>query len=59
MLAALFRIGWTVKRQKGSHVRLSREGFPDVLFAFHDSAEVGPKMLAKLAKSTGLQPNDL
>jgi hypothetical protein len=28
-------------------------------FSFHDSEEVGPAMLAKIAKKTGLTPRDL
>lgn len=46
LLAALFGMGWKVKRQSGSHRTLSREGWPDVVFAFHDSEEIGPRMLA-------------
>ena len=59
VLAALLRTGWTVKRQTGSHKTLSREGWPDVVFAFHDGDEMGPKMLSRIAKSTGLSPKDL
>jgi predicted RNA binding protein YcfA (HicA-like mRNA interferase family) len=59
VLAALLRIGWTIKRQTGSHKTLSREGYADIVFAFHDGDEVGPKMIAKIAKSTGLTPQDL
>lgn len=59
VLAALVRIGWTVKRQSGSHRTLQRDGWPDVVFAFHDGEEIGPRMLARLAKLTGLQPEDL
>jgi predicted RNA binding protein YcfA (HicA-like mRNA interferase family) len=59
VLAALFRIGWTLKRQSGSHKTLSRAGWSDVVFAFHDGEEIGPKMLARLAKHTGLKPEDL
>jgi predicted RNA binding protein YcfA (HicA-like mRNA interferase family) len=59
VLAALARIGWHVKRQSGSHRTLSRDGWPDVVFAFHDNDEVGPVMLAKIAKRTGLKPEDL
>jgi len=59
VLAALIRIGWHVKRQSGSHQTLAREGFPDYVFAFHDGEEVGPRMLARIAKHTGLQPEDL
>ena len=56
---ALQRIGWQVKRQSGSHKTLARDGFPDVVFAFHDRDEMGPKMLARLSKHTGLTPEDL
>ena len=59
VLAALFRIGWTLKRESGSHRTLSRPDWPDVVFAFHDSAELWPKMLARIAKRTGLTPPDL
>jgi predicted RNA binding protein YcfA (HicA-like mRNA interferase family) len=59
VLAALLRIGWTIKRQTGSHRTLARDGWPDVVFSFHDADEIGPKMLARVAKSTGLKPGDL
>jgi hypothetical protein len=38
---------------------LFRPGWPDVVFAFHDSEEIGPRMLARIAKVTGLKPEDL
>jgi predicted RNA binding protein YcfA (HicA-like mRNA interferase family) len=59
VLAALLRIGWRVKRTSGSHRTLSREQWPDFVFAFHDGAEIGPRMLARIGKRTGLQPSDL
>lgn len=59
VLAALYRIGWTLKRQSGSHKTLSRPGWPDFVFAFHDNDEIGPRMLARIAKHTGLKPEDL
>jgi len=59
LLAALLRIGWSVKRQSGSHRTLSRPGWPDVVFAFHDQDEIGHRMLARLAKLSGLKPEDL
>ena len=59
VLAALLRIGWTVKRQSGSHRTLERSGWPDFVFAFHDGDEIGPRMLARIAKRTGLTPDDL
>ena len=59
VLAALLRIGWSIKRTSGSHRTLSRPGWPDVVFAFHDNEELGPKMLARVAKVTGLELEDL
>jgi predicted RNA binding protein YcfA (HicA-like mRNA interferase family) len=59
VLAALKKIGWSVKRQKGSHKTLSREGWPDYVFAFHDGEEIGSKMMARIAKKTGLRPEDV
>lgn len=59
VLAALLRIGWQVRRQTGSHKTLYRDGSPDFVFAFHDGDEIGPKMLARIARHTGLQPGDL
>ncbi len=59
LLAALQRIGWETKRQSGSHRVLAREGWADFVFAFHDREEVGPRMLARIAKQTGLTPEDL
>jgi hypothetical protein len=38
---------------------LSRPGWPDVVFAFHDTEEIGPRMLARIGRRTGLTPNDL
>lgn len=59
VLRALLRIGWTVKRQTGSHRTLSRDGWSDYVFAFHDGDEIGSRMLARIAKHTGLKPGDL
>jgi len=59
VLAALYRIGWNLKRQSASHKTLSRLGWPDVVFAFHDGEEIGPRMLARIAKRTGLKPEDI
>ena len=59
VLAALFRIGWQLKRQSGSHRTLSREGSADVVFAFRDDEEIGPVLLKRNAKNTGLKPSDL
>lgn len=59
VLAALLRLGWELRRQSGSHRTLSRSGWQDVTFAFHDDEEIGPVMLARIAKRTGLKPEDL
>jgi len=58
---ALLRIGWRPKPLKkgSSHVQLERYGFPEFTWAFHDAEEIGPVMLAKIAKRTGLTPDDL
>jgi len=47
------------QRQTGSHRVLSRPGWPDLVFAFHDRDEIGPRMLARIAKHSGLRPEDL
>jgi predicted RNA binding protein YcfA (HicA-like mRNA interferase family) len=59
VLAARQRLGWQQKRQSGSHRTLKRDGWPDVVFAFHDGEEIWPRMLARLARTTGLRPEDL
>ncbi|MDO9010318.1 MAG: type II toxin-antitoxin system HicA family toxin [Gallionella sp.] len=59
LLSALLRLGWQIKRQSGSHKTLARNNWPDYIFAFHDGDEIGQKMLARIAKHTGLSPSDL
>lgn len=59
LLRALQAIGWVIKRQSGSHCTLAREDYADFVFAFHDGEEIGPAMLARVAKKTGLLPEDL
>jgi predicted RNA binding protein YcfA (HicA-like mRNA interferase family) len=60
VLAALQRIGWSIKRQNaGSHRVLERAGWPDFVFAFHEYEEIGPRMLSRIAKRTGLASKDL
>jgi predicted RNA binding protein YcfA (HicA-like mRNA interferase family) len=59
VLRALQRIGWRIKRQSGSHRTLERPGWPDYVFAFHDDVEIGPVALARIARRTGLRPEDL
>ncbi len=60
VLSALHRIGWSVKAEKGSsHIQLSHPTRGEFTWAFHDAEEIGPKMLARIAKHTGLKPQDL
>lgn len=59
LLSALVAIGWNIKRQSGSHRTLSRPGYQDFIFAFHAGEEIGARMLARIAKHTGLKPSDL
>jgi predicted RNA binding protein YcfA (HicA-like mRNA interferase family) len=59
VLRSLQKIGWSIKRQKGSHRVLTKIGYPDFTFAFHDKEEIGPRMLARVSKHTGLLPKDL
>ena len=58
---ALLRIGWKPKPQASgtSHVKLQRDGFQDYTWAWHESVELGPVALKRIAKHTGLTPNDL
>ena len=56
----LLNSGWFIKRQKGtSHKILAKTGKPDYVWAFGNSEEIGPRMLARIAKHTGLRPEDL
>lgn len=61
VLTALQKIGWRIarQRQRGSHRVLAKEGRPNVVFAFHDAEEIGPRMLARIAKHSDLHPEDL
>ena len=59
VFAALLRLGWSVKRSSGSYRTLSRPDWPNFTWAFHDGDEIGPRLLARIAKQTGLQPGDL
>jgi len=60
---ALQRIGWREKpriSKSGSHKQLEHSDYPyEFTWAFHDGEEIGPKMLARIAKRTGLKPEDI
>jgi len=63
VLRALLRNGWREKpriSKGGSHKQLVNPHFPyEFTWAFHDGDEMGPKMLARIAKQTGLKPEDI
>jgi predicted RNA binding protein YcfA (HicA-like mRNA interferase family) len=63
VLRALNRIGWREKpriSKGGSHKQLENPNFPfEFTWAFHDGDEIGPKMLSRIAKLTGLRPEDM
>ena len=42
----------------GSHRMFKKEGWDDYPFSFHDPEELGPVILAKIAKKTGLRPEE-
>jgi predicted RNA binding protein YcfA (HicA-like mRNA interferase family) len=60
---ALQRIGWCEKpriSKSGSHKQLEHPNYPyEFTWAFHDGEEIGPRMLARIAKRTGLKPEDI
>ncbi|MGH9397396.1 MAG: type II toxin-antitoxin system HicA family toxin [Terriglobia bacterium] len=59
VLRALLRMGWSIKHQRGSHIRFVHADRGEFTWAFHDDEEIGPRMLARIAKHTGLKPEDL
>lgn len=60
VFAAIQRIGWTIKAEKGSsHKQMVHPEWGEATWAFHDSVEIGPKMLARLAKVYHFTPSDL
>jgi predicted RNA binding protein YcfA (HicA-like mRNA interferase family) len=49
-------MGWTVKADKGSsHKQMQHPQWGEATWAFHDSEEIGPKMLARLGEGVSLQ----
>jgi predicted RNA binding protein YcfA (HicA-like mRNA interferase family) len=47
------RAGWTVRRQKGSHVMMTKEGYEYTL-SIPQHSELGPGLLRKLIKQANL-----
>ena len=60
VLKALKDIGWIEDRQPGtSHKTLKHPTRGSYTWAFPGGEELGPRMLARIAKRTGLTPEDL
>ena len=59
VFSALERIGWKTVRTTGSPKVLSHSDYPNYVFSFHDNEEIGPVMLKRISKHTGLKPEDL
>ena len=57
ILASLLKIGWNIKREKGSHKVLERPGWNNFVFAFQEREEINPRILSRIAKSR-LTPED-
>ncbi len=59
MLSLLYSLGYSIKRQKGSHKHLECPNRPRVLFAFHDGATIPPGLVRKiLLRDAGLTPEE-
>lgn len=59
VLAVLLSIGWEINANPGRIALYLAIGWPDFVFAFHDGEKIGPRMLARISKHTGLAPKDL
>ena len=60
VLRALIITGWEIKRHKSSsHMLLAKHGWSDYVWSFNNPEEIGPKMLARIAKHTGLKQEHL
>jgi predicted RNA binding protein YcfA (HicA-like mRNA interferase family) len=46
-------------KRGGSHLVLEHPRLGIYVWAFHDGEEIGPPMLARIGKKTGLKPEDL
>lgn len=53
------QLGRAEARRSGSHRILVRDGDAPFVFAFRDADEIGPRMLARISRVTGLRPVDL
>jgi predicted RNA binding protein YcfA (HicA-like mRNA interferase family) len=62
LLSILMRepLGYEIRRQRGSHRTLiSRNGYPPLLFSFHDGATIPPGAVRKvLTRDVGLRDDE-
>lgn len=54
---ALERAGWTIKRQKGSHIILGKPGHPAIL-SVPDHRSLKPGTLRSLLRNAGISPDE-
>ncbi|MBI5488921.1 MAG: type II toxin-antitoxin system HicA family toxin [Deltaproteobacteria bacterium] len=59
LVRAIQRAGFVEVRRSGSHRVLRHPDGRWLVFAFHDSDRIGPKMLARVARRAGLTIEDL
>jgi len=60
VFAAIQRAGCQIKKEKGSsHKQMIHLQWGEVTWAFHDDDEIGPRMLARIAKNYHITPEDL
>jgi predicted RNA binding protein YcfA (HicA-like mRNA interferase family) len=56
---ALLKIGWKPVHQRGSHIKLRNPKFAQPYAWSFRGEELGQHILARIAKRTGLKPEDL
>jgi predicted RNA binding protein YcfA (HicA-like mRNA interferase family) len=60
VFAAIARKGWSVRTPKGSsRKQMIHPEHGQATWAFHDSDEIGPKMMARLAKEFHFTREDI
>lgn len=60
VLTALQRLGYVpAKSRRGSHLKLKHPERGTYLWSFMGGDELGPPMLKRIARETGLTPDDL
>jgi predicted RNA binding protein YcfA (HicA-like mRNA interferase family) len=55
----LLRAGFRIARTRGSHRFLRHDDGRTMVFAFHDSETIGPRMLARVLKDAGVGVEEL